>query len=75
MWAHDYDDVIGKKFKGNKKAMLGLTLGLKKEAFELRLISFSYTVDIFLVYKLNDEFQWNGYQGMRKLYRYLNSII
>jgi hypothetical protein len=69
MWVHEYDDSIGTKFKGNKKAMLGLTLGLKKEAFELRLISSSYVVDIFMVYHLNDSFQWNGYQGDRKLYQ------
>lgn len=51
--------------------MLALTLGLKKEAFELRLLTLhKYTIDIFLVYKMNDTYQWNGYQSLRKLFRY-----
>ena len=53
--------------------MLVLSLGLKKEAFELRLITrLGFTVDIFLIYKMNNtsEYQWNGYQGGKKLYRF-----
>jgi hypothetical protein len=61
MWDHEYDDSILEKFKGNKKAMLAQTLGLKREAFELRLLSSKFfTMDIFLMYNLNESFQWNG---------------
>ncbi len=70
IWDHEYEDKIANAFKGNKNALLAQTLGLKREAFELRLFtSLKFTVDIFLMYKINETFQWNGYQGQRKLYR------
>jgi hypothetical protein len=47
-----------------------MSLGLIREAFELRLLSTSeFTIDIFLIYKINATYQWNGYQGNRNLYR------
>jgi hypothetical protein len=71
MWEHEYDDRIKNAFKGNKNATLAMTLGLRNEAYELRLYtSLKFVVDIFLVYELDEKFQWNGYQGNRKLYRY-----
>ena len=70
VWEHEFDNNITNAFKGNKNAMLVQTLGLRREAFELRLYtSLRFTVDIFLMYKINDTYQWNGYQGHRKLYR------
>ena len=61
MWEHDYDDSVFNKFKGNKNAMLVQTLGLRREAFELRLFtSHFFTIDIFLMYNVNATFQWNG---------------
>ena len=70
MWDYEYEDKILQKFRGNKNAKLAMTLGLLKQGFELRLISsLSYTIDIFLMYKINTTYQWNGYQGNRVLYR------
>ncbi len=47
-----------------------MTLGLKNEGFELRLLnSLGFTFDLFLIYKLNDTYQWHGYQGNRFYYR------
>jgi hypothetical protein len=70
IWDHEYEDKIANAFKGNKNALLVQTLGLKREAFELRLFtSLKFTVDIFLMYKINETYQWNGYQGQRKLFR------
>jgi hypothetical protein len=47
-----------------------MTLGIPKEGFELRLLTDDgYTIDLFLMYKIDDELQWNGYQGNRVLYK------
>ena len=69
MWNYDYEDKILETLRGNKILHVYSTLGLIREAFELRTISKGFTFDIFLVYKLNETYQWNGYQGNRRLYR------
>jgi hypothetical protein len=69
MWNYDYDDRILEKFRGNEILYLYQTLGLIREAYELRTIYSRFTFDIFLVYKLNETYQWNGYQGNRQLFR------
>ena len=52
-----------------------MTLGLKNEGFELRLLnSLGFTFDLFLMYKLNETYQWHGYQGNRQLYRFFESF-
>jgi hypothetical protein len=75
MWNDHYENKILEKFRGNNFTSLILTLGLVKEAFELRLQSINkqrthrFSFDIFLIYKLNETYQWNGYQGNRQLFR------
>jgi hypothetical protein len=47
-----------------------MTLGIPKEGFELRLLTHDgYTIDLFLMYKIDEKLQWNGYQGNRVLYK------
>ena len=71
MWDYEYEDKIKQYFRGNKEVTLGIELGLIEMAYELRLFtSLAFTIDIFLMYKLNNTYQWNGYQGERKLYRF-----
>ena len=69
MWDYDYENKILQKFRGNINATVVSTLGLVKEAFELRITSNNFMFDIFLVYKSNETHQWNGYQGNRQLFR------
>ena len=69
MWDYDYEDKILQKFRGNQFARLLLKLGLVREAFELRIRSYGFMFDIFIVYKSNATHQWNGYQGNRQLFR------
>ena len=69
MWNYDYDDRILETFRGNSNLSIALTLGLLEEAFELRLFSASkFTLDLFLMYKFNKTYQWNGYQIKRHLF-------
>lgn len=76
IWDYEYEDKILQYFRANNKARLGMTLGLIKEGFELRLLTdLGFTIDLFLMYKVNNEYQWNGYQGNRVLYRYFKILL
>ena len=75
IWSHNYEDKLLKKFLGNKIVNVYSTLGLVKEAFVLRLLSQDFSFDIFLIYKLNETHQWNGYQGNRQLFRCDNFFL
>ena len=73
MFNYDYDPKIFREFRKNtSEARVVMKLGLVREAFELRIFTVnSLTVDIFLTYKINDTYQWNGYQYERRLFQQL----
>ena len=75
MWDQEYNDLIKKAFKGNSNVMLRKILGLRNEGYELRLQSkYNFVIDIFIVYELDDKFQWNGYHNNRHLFRFVYSF-
>ncbi len=70
IWSDDFETKIKEHFLKSDKMRLAITIGLIKEAYELRLFSkTSKTFDLFLMYKHNESFQWNGYHTQRHIYR------
>lgn len=69
MWDHEYDEKIFKHFTNNSYAYVYARLGFKDKGYELRLFASFLIVDIFLMYKINETYLWNGYQGDKKFYR------
>ena len=70
MWSFDYEKKIKEHFLNNDEVRLAVTIGLVREGYELRLYSKTLkTFDLFLMYKHNETFQWNGYHTQRHIYR------
>jgi hypothetical protein len=68
IFAEDYKDEIKKTFLGNPIIPLWTSNGLKKKNYELRMGGCSFTFDLFLNYKLDDNKHCNYYHATKKVY-------
>jgi hypothetical protein len=68
IFAEDYKDEIKEKFLGNPITPLWTSNGLKKKNYEFRFGGCSFTYDLFLNYKLDDNKQCNYYHATKKVY-------
>ena len=70
MWSFEYEKKIKEHFLNNNEVRLAMHLGLLREGYELRLFSNKQkTFDLFLMYKHNETFMWNGYHTKKHIYR------